>query len=302
MLESLMLRNFQTHEKFKVEFDPLVTCIVGISDAGKSTVLRALRWACQNRPSGEAFRKHGTDSVSTVLKVDGRKVARKRGKDGNTYSLDGKEFKAFGSDVPAEIAALLNVDDLTFQSQLDPPYWFLKSPGEVSRELNDIVDLSLIDSVLSAVASELRDARSEAKLTESRLREAEERGAKLVWVEEAEATLTELERSEKELNDRTSKTLKLAAIVSEGEKLRSELQNAGKTILEAGKGIRSIEDKERKLSEGEEREQRLNELLNEIEEAEKERDHAHLLRAEAEQRFQELAEGTCPLCGRENDG
>ena len=48
MLKRLRIKNFQKHGKVDISFDPHVTCIVGDSDAGKSSLLRALHWFLTN--------------------------------------------------------------------------------------------------------------------------------------------------------------------------------------------------------------------------------------------------------------
>ena len=135
MIESITITNFQAHKKFTLELDPKITVVTGKSDAGKSAIYRALRWLCTNRPSGNEFIRWGTDGTRVKLRVDGRTIIRKRGK-GNSYSLDKDSYEAFGSDVPEDIAKLLNLSEVSFQGQFDGPFWFDKTPGEVSRALN----------------------------------------------------------------------------------------------------------------------------------------------------------------------
>ena len=66
--------------------------------------------------------------------LDGKLVARRRGKTVNSYCLDEKIFHALRTDVPDEIAAVLNVDESSFQQQFDQAFWLSLSPGECARE------------------------------------------------------------------------------------------------------------------------------------------------------------------------
>ncbi len=75
MLERLHVR-YQAHDPFALDFDPLVTVLIGPSDAGKSSLLRALRWLATNRPEGDSFVPWGGTKASAVLTLDGgRKIA-----------------------------------------------------------------------------------------------------------------------------------------------------------------------------------------------------------------------------------
>lgn len=196
MLESISLRNFQCHEKETVNLSPILTVIVGPNDVGKSAFLRALRWVSFNKPSGDGFLRRGEDTVQVKLAVDKREVERGKGKK-NYYQLGAKEFVSFGQgNVPEEVANLLDLSPANLQLQLELHFWFSKTPGEVSRELNGIVNLDLIDGILSDVGSELREAKQEVNLCKTRLDKARQERTQLSWVKELEEDLKELEELE----------------------------------------------------------------------------------------------------------
>lgn len=48
MISKITIRNFQTHKKSELEFTDGVNLIVGSSDNGKSSVIRAFRWLAEN--------------------------------------------------------------------------------------------------------------------------------------------------------------------------------------------------------------------------------------------------------------
>ena len=169
MLERLTLRDFQTHKKLVIDLDPRITTVVGPSDQGKSAVIRALRWLCFNRPTGDAFIRHGTDSTKVSLTVDGREIRRSKGKAGNTYHIDQQPLKAFGADVPEEVAKLLNLGDVNFQGQHDAPFWFSETAGGVSKALNAIINLGDIDRVSGYLNSKLREYQATQSAAEQRV-------------------------------------------------------------------------------------------------------------------------------------
>lgn len=177
-LLSIELNNFQAHEKTVVVFSPTITTIKGPTDVGKSAILRALRWVCLNDIAGDEFIKEGEKKtiVALELNVDGggKEIVRVRSAGGaiNTYELDDEEYKAFGQGVPSDVVKLLKLNEINFQGQHDSPFWFNETAGEVSRRLNAVVDLTVIDSALSSIASEVGTARSRVALTTERLTEA----------------------------------------------------------------------------------------------------------------------------------
>lgn len=185
MIERLLIKNFQAHEKLDLVFDPAVTVIVGRTDSGKSSIIRALRWALLNQPRGSSFTKHGESFVGVKVKIDGATVSRSKDGNDNHYSLGDSKFTAFGSNVPETITEFLKVDDLNFQQQHDAPFWLSLSSGEVSRRLNEIVDLTVIDKATSEIKSQLL---AQKKLVESnliKLKKEKEALTSLDWVADA---------------------------------------------------------------------------------------------------------------------
>jgi len=181
-LLSLALANFQAHEKLNIEFGSGITTIWGPTDVGKSAILRALRWVALNDLGGDDFIREGGNKAIALLKVDVgekghpvlvRHILRTRGpRRTNLYQLDDKEFSAFGQGVPSDVTDLLNLNEINFQAQHDSPFWFSESAPEVSRKLNAVVDLSVIDSSLSYIWAQVRLAQERKTVTAERLAES----------------------------------------------------------------------------------------------------------------------------------
>lgn len=150
-----------------------ISTLVGPTDAGKSAIIRALRWLCLNTDYDKSFIRRGAKAVSVTIIVGKHRITRRRGKRDNAYYLDGKKYVAMGQGkVPEAISKILRTSPDHFAEQFDPPYWFLKSPGQVSKELNAVVDLSLIDEVQSIAAAKVRKANASVELSKERLLEA----------------------------------------------------------------------------------------------------------------------------------
>ncbi len=167
-LGKLVLKDFQAHDEFEIALDPGVTTIVGPSDVGKSSIIRALRWVSLNDPAGDSFIRWGKKNVKVSLDT----VIRRKGSKGNVYELEGREFVSFGNTVPPEVEKFLAVGDVNFQGQYDRPFWLGDSAGEVSRQLNKVVNLEIIDTVLGKLNSLGRDAGARVSLLEDRVEEA----------------------------------------------------------------------------------------------------------------------------------
>jgi len=164
MIKSLSLKNFQKHEKLDIKFDAGVNCICGRSDAGKTSLLRALRWVAFNKPVGDAIITHGKKEVEATIVTDTDTVKRIKNKKRNGYDLNGDTQDAVGRDVPECVLNALNLTDLNFAMQHDPPFLISNTAGEVGKYLNSLVDLTVIDSTLSVLNSRIKDTRKRYKI------------------------------------------------------------------------------------------------------------------------------------------
>lgn len=182
MIKKLLVKNFEAHERFSASLDPHITTFTGATDAGKSSIIRAIKWLVLNRPLGDSFIRDESKPAHVAIKTEKGTVARKKGKGVNIYKVNGQVLEAFGTGVPEEVQEFLGMEELNFQLQFDAPYWFMISPGEVSKQLNQVVDLEVIDSTLSRLAARVRERRTEANLIEQRMEEAELAMGRLSYV------------------------------------------------------------------------------------------------------------------------
>lgn len=294
MLEKLVLRNFQKHKKLTIEFSKDVTTLIAGSDFGKSSCLRAIRWTMTNKPNGTSFIHWGKTSCAVMLIVDGHRIVRKRGKE-NTYELDGKKYKSFGNEVPGEIAAIFNIDpDINISTQHQNPQWMMDSPAQVSKELNRIVNLEVIDTTLSNAANELRKAKSVVEVSESRLKQAKQKRDQLLWVKEFDQELVGLEKKASKISKLKSMSEELSKLLAEVEELEEEANRKIPDISCLEITVHAIKEMERGIF-------NLNSLLSQIDYQEKMIISAKQQKEEAETELKEKMKGICPLCGGEYD-
>lgn len=298
MLERLNLENFQTHERLDLDLNHPVTVLIGPSDAGKSSVLRALRWLCTGQAPKSPMPTWGSDNVKVMLTADGRAVERSKGKNGNSYALDSKRFDAVGKDnVPEEVAALLNVAEQNFARQHQSHFWLADTPGEVSRQLNSIVNLGLIDDSLAAAASELRDARHAEQTAKERLEQAQAKERELAWVEEANTDLQRIERIAERLNSKQRQSEELTTAL-ETVRRASRIAQDGTKQLEARE--RALDGLQRILTQMNAKREQSEKIGRITCEVQSRTEQARAARETADRLERELAEKmkSCPICRR----
>lgn len=200
MIEYIQLRNFQAHKETEMEFHPGVNIIVGETNHGKTAIMRALYWLAFGRPAGDSMRRHGVKGDTEVtIETAEHQISRIRGNSTNQYIINDAVLKGFGQSVPQPVIDALNINELNFMRQLDPPFLFSKTAGEVAQYLNRLINLDVIDVSLSNI-KRMHSQASQA--AESHLREVdrlEHALQKFDWTDAAEAELAKLEKREARL-------------------------------------------------------------------------------------------------------
>ena len=231
MITKIELKNFQAHKHLIIEPSKGVTTIIGPSDSGKSAIMRAIKWVCLNQPAGNAFMRHGKKSVSVSLTINGTVVKRLYNNGTNAYELNGKRYAAFGRNVPEPVAQFLRMSDVNFQGQHDAPFWFSQTAGAVSRELNQIVNLELVDSTLSNLSSMLRTSRAVVSEHTKQLSTAKQERKKLRFVKQLNADLTAAKQQFAISTNANSKLTKMMDYIQEASKHQATTDNTRAVVL-----------------------------------------------------------------------
>lgn len=337
MIERLTIEGFQAHKRLELALGPITT-VVGPTDAGKSAVLRSLRWLSLNRPAGLAHIMRGRKRAKISAVVDGHSISRSRSPSKNRYSLDGRKFQAFGNDVPKEVQEVLLLDDVNFQDQHDPPFWLSLPAGEVARRLNEVVDLSVIDRALGNLAGAARKAKDEKAVVKKRLAAARAGRDELSWTRRCGKHLAEVEllrsqlvevagkRSDLELAARNAReaeasrkdaveaareaeaAAELGAVWEKRRRARKALESAISETLDAQLSVKAAKEALPMLAEvvaaGErwrEKKQKADELERAINLTSREERDLDVLRAGAakyDKQFHEAMGEECVLCGQ----
>lgn len=163
MIKSLSLENFQSHVYSALFFHKGVNVITGVSDSGKSAIIKAFNWIINNRPSGEDFKNWNAsekDQMAAEITTEDNSIAIMRNNNKTIYTTKDQTFSAIKTDVPEEIKNILNIADYNIQTQFQSYFLLQDSPGEVARKLNELVGLDIIDILYKNIASEIRETNS----------------------------------------------------------------------------------------------------------------------------------------------
>ncbi len=182
-LKELELFNFQKHSHLKLNFSENTNVIIGNTDAGKSCIVRAIKWVFFNE--GKDVRKEGTKKTQVIVTLNNGAIIEKiRSASINLYKLtigeEVKEYNAIGKTIPEEVLKVLQVKPievdnesliLNISQQITLPFLFDKSGSFRAKLFNKLTGNDIIDNVFQELNKDLLQIGREEKNQQSNLEE-----------------------------------------------------------------------------------------------------------------------------------
>jgi len=279
LFKELSIQHFQSHKKTNIQFSNGINSIVGISDSGKTAILRALYWAINNRPLGNAdisdWNKDDNEEPikSTFVRVTTDKgiIERRKGKvkkldhpeKFNGYIINSDNYlEAVGTSVPDVVIKMFNLDEVNFQGQFDPSFLLSNSAGEVARFFNSTIRLDLIDRILSKADSKRLETNKDKKKLEVEQDSINKEMVKFDWLEDAEILIDKIIKIENRIESNFNIQWKLEQELEEVKNYIQEVE-AQEVILSAIPIINKIDLIQESLEEKIEKRERLQNLYEE---------------------------------------
>jgi len=166
MIKYLTLKNFRSYEDTKIVFSKRVNAIVGEGMAGKTNIIRAIEMLRKLRPFNRwksNFADEDAQTEITLRTTDNKEVKLIRGKETEYIVKDLEKdktwkFRKLNRNVPNKVYNVLGIRAINVQRQLDPPYMVLSSPPNVTKEINQITNINMIDNWIRAVKDAIKSS------------------------------------------------------------------------------------------------------------------------------------------------
>lgn len=206
MIEQLDLINFQGHTDSTLEFAEGVNVIIGESDEGKSSIIRAIEYLALNRPSKNNYKncKCADKEKMIVAGVfNGDVIQRIKSKTINQYQINEEQpFKAIKTEVPKEVQDIIKIKDVNIQSQSDSYFMLNLTAGQVAKKINKVVNLAIMDKVLADTRLDLTSTKQETLFWTNKKKEYSDQEQELLWVIDARKAFTEIEKTKAQLDNK----------------------------------------------------------------------------------------------------
>ena len=240
VIKKITISNFQAHKRMTIHLDDF-SFIVGLSSAGKTTIMRALEWLLY----GEWDKTYPNDineEVAVAIQLDDDTlVGRFRLKDANKAAVklpDGRilKYKDFGDTIPG-IFDLLNVRpikvgdrevNLNFSQQDEPIFMVHESWSKPAKAqwIGRLYGAHIINSMVRFATSDKREAEADRKRAEAEVNSLKSALIEFKGIEAAEKALKMAQDGLDRLGAMESCKAELGAITEAAEAL-----HAGAPIL-----------------------------------------------------------------------
>ena len=166
IFDRITLINVQSHKETKLELHEHVNCIVGETDQGKSSVIRALHFFHTNT-FRKSYLRWGEKNLNIIIEGNGYKITRTKGAE-NSFTVEKngqvETYNAVGSGaIPQEIQDILKFNpempfNIARQTPLDLDFLMTNTGSERSSHLSVILKLDKIEGAIKDVSTDIYKA------------------------------------------------------------------------------------------------------------------------------------------------
>lgn len=190
MIKKVILKNFEAHEDSEIDFTDGLNLIIGQSNQGKSSIVRAIALVVANRFTKESVRT-GADFCTVRIESDKGFVLTERGENRNYWQIGfpgGKtrEYRNIGSSVPLEVLEVLGMAERSrgevkelpnIMFQLEKHYMLSEIDGKkttanmIARMMDDAIGIGGMEELIKNIATDFASKKKELGVTTDRISE-----------------------------------------------------------------------------------------------------------------------------------
>ena len=250
MIKSISIKNFESHEDTTIRFGDGMNLIVGLSNSGKSAIIRALACVVNNRWDKSMVRT-GYEFCRVKVETDKGWVECERGEKVNRWKcqeLNGEvqEYKNVGSTVPELATKILGMGERergadikelpNFQFQLEKHYMLSEIDGKkatsnmIARMMDNAIGLGGMEDLIKAISTDLSKDRKWLSEKQQEINELKNHIQDEAIFDKKSKLVQELVELGNSLQTSEGALAKASALLSEYENCSEKLSQAQKSI------------------------------------------------------------------------
>lgn len=255
-IEKVILQNFQSHKNSTIEFDNNLNIIVGPSDSGKTGILRGIKWALYNDPSGDYFIREGESECSvTIFFSDNTRIKRYRNKNKNSYIIydrDGNEskYEGFGTSIPEEVVRITGIKkilldkdlskSINISDQLEGAFLLSEKNSIKANSIGYLVGVDVIDDALRETLKDNKNLLIQKKIFDENINDLKEQSKQYEYIYQMNIKIKNIEEIANSIKLK-NKTLDRYIKISSNHKYIKEQKDKVKYYLDKLNNLNKVE-------------------------------------------------------------
>jgi len=218
-IKTIQLHNFQGYKDETINLEPGLNILLGSSDSGKSTILRAISFVLYNAPRAKTLIHYGEKETRVSLTFsDNVKVTRILSDERNAYEVvdeKGKKLPAFNKidkAIPEEVKKFLNnppEDDfngfISYADQFSKMFLVDLSPTELPRSLSNLTGVETLEEAAKELMQNYKAIEKQTKADEKEYTKYLDEYHSYDLVDELEAEIDKVKQKYTKLADLQAK-------------------------------------------------------------------------------------------------
>lgn len=259
MIKRITLKNFESHEDSTIEFSDGLNLIIGQSNQGKSSIVRALAMVVANRFDHDSVRT-GTEYCSVKVETEKGSVTTERGENTNHWIVETpkyrKEYRNIGLSVPPEVLEILGMGERVrgeikelpnIMFQLEKHYMLSEIDGKkttanaIARMMDEAIGIGGMEELIKDIATDFASKKKELSSKNILISELRSRILDIDIFEDYKKSIEESRAVFEEVNSLNDLHESAKELSSKVESNKSERQYL-ESELECSEGIEELSD------------------------------------------------------------
>lgn len=175
----IKIENYQVIKYAELEFVKGLNVIVGNTNNGKSSIIRAIRGAINNQ-GGNFFINYDAESTTVNIEYKGQNIiwdkTKKSG--GSSYIINGTTLNKIGQKQIPEVAEIMNMREVSvgterfqinFWQQLEKPFLVDKTPYQLFDFISKSKEQEVVVELQDKTDSEFKEINSNINITQAQI-------------------------------------------------------------------------------------------------------------------------------------
>lgn len=249
-ITKVILENFQSHEYTELELSKGFNIFVGESKQGKTSILRAIDWVYENKPSGKRIIRKGAEYARVTLYMSNGYIvsryieAKKSGKNGYEIT-DPKtgEIEFSNTKILSEVQKILGFSYLKIDEDSKHNLNYLKqgtgwfmigenySGPQKAKMIGGIYGTQYADAVIRDLDSNIKRSNDQIKISNKILTNTKTELEKFDYLEDLNKSIQFVETTLKKIEELTRKKEQIQVLLAKHKKITGEIEENEKTLL-----------------------------------------------------------------------